>query len=266
MLSYRPIVAVTCLSFEARMAAGPGITVLCGSAQRYIDQLEAIIAEGGSGIISIGIAGGLAPGLESGDWVVASSVIAGGARYPADGRWSCCLLRALPGAVFADIAGVDAPVVDKNAKREIYETSRAVAVDMESHIAARVAAKHGVPFAACRVIIDPAERTLPSAALAGIRADGTTDPLAVLRSVMRQPSQIPPLLRVIADARAARAALLRGRKLLGADLGFPGREEIQVKLSPDLDDDAAAGLAAAPRRAPLGEFERPVAPAIGDDR
>ena len=55
------------------MAAGLGIKVLCGHAQRYIDQLEATIAQGGTGIISIGIAGGLAPGLAPGDWVVASA-------------------------------------------------------------------------------------------------------------------------------------------------------------------------------------------------
>ena len=109
------------------------------------------------------------------------------------------------------------------------------------------------------MIIDPAERTLPPAALVGMRADGTPDPLAVLRSVMRQPSQIPALLRVIADAKAARAALFRGRKRLTADLSFPGLEETQVKLSPELDacDGASAGPAGAPRRAPLfAEFER----------
>ena len=248
------------------MASGPGIKVLCGSAQRYIDQLEATIAQGGTGIISIGIAGGLAPGLAPGDWVVASGVVARGERYPTDGRWACRLLRALPGAVFADIAGVDAPAIESDAKRKIYESSHAVAVDMESHIAARVAAAHGVPFAACRVIIDPAERTLPPAALVGIRMDGTTDPLAVLRSVMRQPSQVPLLLRVIADAMAAHTALLRGRKRLGADLSFPGLEDIPVRLSPDLDDEAAVSPAA-PRTAPqLADLERPVAPAIGASR
>ena len=62
----RPIIAVTCLSFEAQVAAGPGIDVLCGTAQRYVDKLEAAVKAGGSGIISIGIAGGLAPGLNPG--------------------------------------------------------------------------------------------------------------------------------------------------------------------------------------------------------
>jgi hypothetical protein len=63
---------------------------------------------------------------------------------------------------------------------------------MESHIAAAEA--HGLPFAACGVIIDPAHRVLPPAALVNLRPDGTPDIAAVLRSVIRQPYQLPALL------------------------------------------------------------------------
>lgn len=223
----RPIIAVTCLSFEARVAAGPGIHVLCGTAQRYVDKLEAVVRAGGRGVISIGIAGGLAPGLQPGAWVIASGVVADGVRIPTDERWSQRLLEGLPQAVYADISGVDAPVVAREHKRDLHEAAGTVAVDMESHIAARIAARHGVPFAACRVILDPAERTLPPAALVGMSADGRTDALAVIRSLSQEPRQMPAMLRVIADARAARAALVRGRRQLGENLSFPGRSEVQ---------------------------------------
>ncbi len=227
VVNNRPIIAVTCLSFEARVAAGPGVDVLCGSAQRYVDKLEAAVEAGGSGIISIGIAGGLAPGLAPGDWVVASGVVTEGVRIPTDSRWSQRLLQALPSAVHADISGVDAPVVARDDKRALHESAGTVAVDMESHIAARIAARHGVPFAACRVIIDPAERTLPPAALVGMRPDGRPDVLAVLRSLCQQPRQLFALLRVVADAHAARTALFRGRRRLGDNLSFPGHGEVQ---------------------------------------
>jgi adenosylhomocysteine nucleosidase len=226
----KSIIAVTCLSFEARVAAGPGISVLCGTAQRYVDKLESAVRAGGSGIISIGIAGGLASGLAPGDWVVASGVVNDGARYPTDQRWAHRLLDALPRAVHADISGSDTPVVGQDDKRALYESTGTVAVDMESHIAARIAATHGVPFAACRVIIDPAERTLPPAALVGIRSDGRPDVFAVVRSLIQQPQQMFSLLRVVADARAARSALFRGRRLLGDNLSFPHRDAMQVGL------------------------------------
>jgi hopanoid-associated phosphorylase len=215
------------LSFEAQVAAGPGIDVLCGAAQRYVDKLNAAVERGGSGIISIGIAGGLAPGLAPGDWVIASGVVADGTRIPTDNRWSQRLLQALPNAVYADISGVDAPVVAEADKRALHQSAGTVAVDMESHIAAKIAAKHGVPFAACRVIIDPAERTLPPAALVGMRADGRPDVMAVIGSLIRQPRQVFALLRVVADARAARSALFDGRRQLGDALGFPGAAAAQ---------------------------------------
>jgi hopanoid-associated phosphorylase len=224
----RPIIAVTCLSFEARVAAGPGISVLCGTAQRYIDKLESAVQAGGSGIISIGIAGGLAPGLAPGNWVIASGVVAEGVRIPTDNLWSQRLLGALPSAIYADISGVDRPVVARDDKRKLHEASGTVAVDMESHIAAKIAARHRVPFAACRVIIDPAERTLPPAALVGMRDDGRADVVAVIRSLCQQPRQVFALLRVIADARAARTALFRGRRRLGENLSFPGIDELPV--------------------------------------
>ena len=227
----RPIIAVTCLSFEARVAAGPGISVLCGTAQRYIDKLESAVQAGGSGIISIGIAGGLAPGLAPGDWVVASGVVTDDVRVPTNNLWSQRLLGALPNAVYADISGSDGPVVAQADKRAMHEAHGTVAVDMESHIAARIAARHGVPFAACRVIIDPAERTLPPAALVGMRDDGRPDVFAVVRSLCQQPKQVFALLRVVADARAARTALFRGRRRLGENLSFPSRE---MQLNPSV--------------------------------
>src|SRR3954462_13477220 len=74
----RPIIAVTCLSFEAQVAAGPGVSVLCGAARRNIHKPEAAAEAGGTPIISFGIAGGLAPGMSRGDLVVASGVITDG--------------------------------------------------------------------------------------------------------------------------------------------------------------------------------------------
>jgi adenosylhomocysteine nucleosidase len=101
------------------------------------------------------------------------------------------------------------------------ERTGAAAVDMESHLAAAVASACALPFAACRVIIDPADRPLPAAALIALRRDGTLDVARVLASLVRSPRQLPALMRTALDARAARAALLRGRRLLSAGLCFP---------------------------------------------
>jgi adenosylhomocysteine nucleosidase len=226
-----PVIAVTCLAFETRIASGPEVAVLDGHAPKLTTAIERAIKRGCRGIISFGIAGGLAPHLAPGDWIVASGVVTDGRRYPTDRSWSQELLRALPGALHADIAGAHAPVVDPVDKRVIRDATAAVAVDMESHIAADVAQAHGLPFAACRVIIDPAHRRLPPAALVRLRPDGTPDLPAVLWSLIRRPSQLPGLLRIAADARAARASLGRGRRGLGAGLGFPDFPEVRAEAA-----------------------------------
>ena len=64
--------------------------------------------------------------------------------------------------------------LDPQEKRALYLETGALAVDMESHIVARIGAARGLPVAAIRVITDPARRALPQAALAAVRPNGTT--------------------------------------------------------------------------------------------
>jgi len=231
MTEFKPVIAVTCLAYEARVAAGSGVSVVCSDQDGLSAALEAAVNRGSSGIISFGIAGGLAPDLAPGNWVVAGAVVAGHERFPTDRAWSQQLLQALPQARQADIVSVRAPVADPQAKRRLHERTGTVAVDMESDIAARVAAARGLPFAACRVIIDPAHRALPPAALINLRPDGTPDLPAILRSVARQPLQLPGLMRIAIDDRIARSALLRGRRVLGAGLSFPYFGELVLDVA-----------------------------------
>jgi nucleoside phosphorylase len=154
-------------------------------------------------LISFGIAGGLAPGLKPGTLVVATEVIAGdGRRYPAMD------VTALGSEVIrAPVFGGKVIVSRSEAKQELYHRTGAVAVDLESAEVARLCADAGAPLAVIRAIGDPAERDLPPAALVGLRPDGGVDIQAVLRSVLRSPSQIPALLMVALDTRRALAAL-----------------------------------------------------------
>jgi hypothetical protein len=66
---------------------------------------------------------------------------------------------------------------------------------METHVAARVAARRDFPFVALRVISDDAGSTLPPAALVGMKPDGGMALGAVLWSLARKPGQLPALIR-----------------------------------------------------------------------
>src|SRR5438477_646342 len=82
-----------------------------------------------------------------------------------------------------------------------------VAVDMESHAVARVAAQHQIPFVVLRTVSDAAGHALPRAAQAGFKADGEPDVAAVLRGLARRPWELPSLLLTAANAARALRAL-----------------------------------------------------------
>jgi hopanoid-associated phosphorylase len=205
-----------------------------GAIERAGFGIERMLAEGVAGLLSFGMAGGLEPSLRPGDVIVAERVIApDGTAYDGDTAWSAALVAPPAEALgatlcrLAVLAGVDRPVATADAKRALLERTGAVAVDMESHVVAKAAARAGVPFIAVRAIADPAERAIPSAALAGLAPDGGTRPLAVLARLALRPWQVPSVVRLAADSAAALEAL-RGvalrdfRRLFslpGVDLG-----------------------------------------------
>jgi adenosylhomocysteine nucleosidase len=229
------VIAFVGMAFEAKIAAGPGVLVFCRNDRHALEAVaETASRQGYRGIISFGVAGGLASNLRAGDWVVASAVRESQTVRETDTAWSRRLLEVIGGASYAPIIGVDEPVAEPARKRELHRTTGAAAVDMESHVVARTAAAHGLAFAALRVIVDPAHRTIPPAALVGMAPDGRSDILAVLRDLAARPRQLTQLAQVAIDAFTARAELLRVRQLLGPHFGLVSLPTSDVAISSDV--------------------------------
>jgi hopanoid-associated phosphorylase len=223
------IVTAVGLAFEARMAARAGMQVICGGdGSTLAADLNIAVMKGCQGLISFGVAGGLSPELRPGACVIASEVLSGTARYATDAAWSRSLLQAIPNAVQGTILGVGGAVAQTEEKRALFLGTGAVAVDTESHVVASVAATHGLPMIAIRVVTDPAERALPQSALAAVRADGTINIAALMRALVRRPYELPALVRTALDAGAARATLKYGRQVLGAVPVRPSAVEIEL--------------------------------------
>ena len=227
----RPVLIVTGLVQEARIAAGPGMMVVCSSSDPK--QLRALLTVFDPttirGVISFGVAGGLDPSLKPGDVVLATEVMAG------DGRWLAGL--SLSDEVVAGVAmgrrrivrgglaGVEEVVVASARKAALWLQTGAAAVDMESHIAAAYAEEAGLPFAALRVISDSAHRSLPALAKSAIRPDGKVDLRKILSGLVRNPRALSALVstgldfnRALRSLRGCRSFLLGGAGLVTADL------------------------------------------------
>jgi len=252
-----PVLAACGLAFEAALAAGPGVMAVCGPGPaRLANRLDALLdarldarldeepdawraaqlaAHGGgqpddrplradpawAGIISFGVAGALDPDLAPGTCVLATGVQTADGFLCADAAWLRNLARRLPDAVHGELAGLDAPLLAAVDKARLWRSSGACAVDMESHAAAMVAQRHGLPFAACRVVLDPAWRSVPRCALAAMGADGNTAVGPLLRALAAAPGELGPLCILTWDALRARRALGRVRARLGARLAAP---------------------------------------------
>lgn len=221
---------VTGLEAEARWArrgrviegASLRIVVAGASVQGAEAAAVRLVGEGVAALLSFGLAGGLVPGLRPGDVVVAEAVVtAAGSRCVADPEWvGRVLAAALPRMVPGSIAGADRAVADPRDKAALARATGAVAVDMESHAVAAVAARAGLPFLALRAIADPAERGLPSAALAALDPGGRIRIGRLLAALRRRPGDLALLFRLGRDAARARAALARAADLGPAFLAF----------------------------------------------
>jgi adenosylhomocysteine nucleosidase len=194
------------LTAEARIAARFGFAARAGGGTPAgaLEAASRLVADGATGLVSFGLAGGLDPALRPGMVVIPDGVVSDGEVFLADGA----LAARFGGLTGHRLLAGSAIAADAVTKRALLTATGGQAIDLESGSVARVAASHGLPFAVVRAICDPAERDLPPAALVALNQAGAIGFLAVLRSVLRAPGQIPGLLALARDAAQARRGLV----------------------------------------------------------
>lgn len=236
-------IAVICgLKSEAQAVAASvdeskiRVGVSGADAQRAEEIARRFCEAGARAVISVGVSGGLDPSLKPGDLIIGDKVVTeDGSVFTADNNLLRSLNPALsresgnPGmsanmdprfrgddrrereaaATIASIVGADDIIDSAEQKAALFQKYGAVAVDMESHGAARAAAEAGVPFLAIRAIADPADRALPKAALGAVAPDGSTRVLKTLGAALRDPKQFPDLMKLGAESAAATKTLRR---------------------------------------------------------
>ena len=180
-----------------------------------------LIAHGATVLLSFGFAGGLDPSLRPGDIIVGAGVVGidGTMRATADAlsqrlcatldesgcRWSAGL-----------VAGADQALATAAAKQALATRTGGVIVDMESHAVAVV----GLPFAILRVVVDPAERALPTSVLKALDSGGRVNVAALVAGLLRHPREVALLLALARDNGPASKSLRRAAAAAGRAFGL----------------------------------------------
>ncbi|KAA0680797.1 squalene--hopene cyclase [Azospirillum brasilense] len=200
---------LTGMALEARLARRSGLPVACatGGAAAAV-AAHRLLESGACGVVSFGIAGGLAPDLRPGSLVLATAVVdEDGAVFEVCQSWWDRLHGALPQARSALVAGARMPAATVGDKARLRALTGAAAVDLESLAVARACQAWGRPFAVLRAVADPAWRALPAAALAGLDGSGRIAPGAVLARLIADPRDVVALGRLAWDLGRALASL-----------------------------------------------------------
>jgi adenosylhomocysteine nucleosidase len=159
-------------------------------------------------LIGAGVAGGISPGLESGEILAGSRVVGPGpAAYPSDPRWLERACRA--GAREGLIVTGDTLLVSADSKVSLWKSvgsADPAVVDLESSGWAEVADRARVPFLALRAVADRAGDELPPLLSTSRHSSGATDRKRVVLRAIRHPGSIAGLLRL---ARRTNLASLR---------------------------------------------------------
>lgn len=205
------------------------IGVSGANASRARNVAQKFADENVKALLSVGVSGALDPQLCAGDLLVTTTVLedTGSAWAPVELAARAAMLSTMgeigdvSGGAIGDAAplrsvqygvsilGSDDIIQTPAQKKILFQKTQAIAVDMESHAVARVAAAHDIPFLAVRAIADPADRALPSTAMNAVAPDGSTRIAATLLACAKAPGQFPALLQLGSDSNKALASLRR---------------------------------------------------------
>jgi adenosylhomocysteine nucleosidase len=169
-----------------------------------------LVAAGATALTSWGMAGGLDPALGAGTIFLPSAVISEtGACIATCSHWRDSLgaaivsLRPVTSGKLLTRSCAIAAVAGKAAA---FRTTGALAVDMESAAVGRIAATHGLPFIAIRVIVDTAYDALPSAVVAASRS-GQVQIWRLMRALALAPTDLTALVGLARRYRSAKRSL-----------------------------------------------------------
>jgi nucleoside phosphorylase len=209
-------------------AIGPPSTIYTGS----VDEHEAVVygmsgmgpskaaacvetmaAKGVGTLYNLGFCGGLSPDIRCGDILVYDALVeeSSGKILPISQELlfthfdllTACGLSFHHGRALCS----GEPVLSTELKRELWERTSALCVDMESVSILEAAEKHGIKTAILRVVLDDADTSIPEYAMDLVDSYGAPRPAQIAKKLALNPWRIGALLRMAKQQKAAASSL-----------------------------------------------------------
>jgi len=170
-----------------------------------------LIQHGADALLSWGCAGALSNALHPGDLLLPNTVKPEtGKTLHTDKQWHThlsSLLRNSCKSATGALAGSADIIAEPAQKQALYQSSGAVAVDMESAAIALIAQNAGIPFMAIRAIADDVNSIIPACINKGMDAYGNIKPARMLGLLLMHPASWRQLMRLGRQFGAAKATL-----------------------------------------------------------
>lgn len=153
-----------------------------------------LLDDGVSALVSWGCCAALDPTLKPGDLILPDRLIAeDGSVFIADPQWIEAIKQTLSGEIKVHAGSLlesSRIITQASEKKQLFQSTQAVALDMESAALARVAKATLTPFIAIRVIVDPASMDLADSVLIAMDERGEVDALKVLTHALKHPKEL----------------------------------------------------------------------------
>jgi len=193
------------------VSANTLITLSGAGPKNAASAAQNLVTRGATQLISWGCAGALAPQLKAGDLVVPAEILTqDNIQLATHKEWSRQVINLLDKTINhtqATLLESDTVIAQACDKNQLYQSTKAIAVDMESAAVAQLAHQAQIPFIAIRSIVDPAQLDLPGAIDYAMTDSGVISISKLLRYLCSHPGDLPRLITLALHFNAAKKTL-----------------------------------------------------------
>jgi hopanoid-associated phosphorylase len=202
------------------------VLVICSGAgaENARKAAETLVANGATRLISWGCAAALSPELQPGDLTLAATLLDETLQsLEIQSPWYQHVFavlsksRSVHTGTLLESKTIVSLSVDK---KQLYEKTQAIVLDMESVAVAKVAQEKNLPFLAIRAIADPVTMDLPKAVSVAMNDNGKVLISPLLKYLLLHPAELTGLIKLGLHFSAAKKTLKQVATALDTIINF----------------------------------------------